>query len=181
MGFLYPVDGSVQKNLHLAREHLEMVLDKLLKEVQLGRMLGSFPSPPLANMVVSSLRIAPKKRQTSFASFIFLKKAAGQWWDRSQALFEGLYLVKCNYWLSKEVWERGPLVKTDIELAFRLLPVHLDSLHLLGCFWKGGYFVKWCLPIGCSLFFTYFKSVQLFLGVGGSGHFWLCISHPLLG
>lgn len=41
------------------------------------------------------------------------------------------------------------LAKTDIESAFHVLPVHPDSLQLLGCFWDGGYFVDRCLPMGC--------------------------------
>lgn len=61
-------------------------------------------------------------------------------------------------------FERGALLaKTDIESAFRLLPVHLDSLHLLGCFWEGGYFVDRCLPMGCSLLCAYFEAFSSFL------------------
>lgn len=41
------------------------------------------------------------------------------------------------------VWvSRGSLLaKTDVESAFRLLPVHPHSFYLLGCHWQGFYFV----------------------------------------
>lgn len=55
------------------------------------------------------------------------------------------------------------MAKTDIEAAFRLLPVHPDSFQFLGCFWDGGYFVDKCLPMGCSVSCAYFEKFSSFL------------------
>ena len=42
------------------------------------------------------------------------------------------------------------LAKSDIESAFRLLPVHPDDHHLLGMIWQGHYYNDLCLPMGCA-------------------------------
>ena len=38
------------------------------------------------------------------------------------------------------------LAKLDIKSAFRLLPVHLADLHLLGMQWQNNTFIDLCLP-----------------------------------
>jgi hypothetical protein len=40
------------------------------------------------------------------------------------------------------------LAKTDIESAFRLIPVHPDDYELLGMFWDGKYYFDKVLPFG---------------------------------
>lgn len=40
------------------------------------------------------------------------------------------------------------LAKTDIESAFRLIPVHLDDYELLGMKWEGKYYHDKALPFG---------------------------------
>lgn len=56
--------SSVLKKIRSTQEHLKVVLEKLLKEVQLGRMLG--PSPPMANLVVLPWGVGPKKEANKF-------------------------------------------------------------------------------------------------------------------
>ncbi|KAM8966995.1 uncharacterized protein RCH25_025667 [Pelodytes ibericus] len=51
------------------------------------------------------------------------------------------------------------MAKTDVEAAFRLLPVHPSCFHLLGCMWDGGLYVDKCLPMGCSISCRYFRSL----------------------
>ncbi|KAM9311580.1 LOW QUALITY PROTEIN: uncharacterized protein PAF06_009408 [Gastrophryne carolinensis] len=55
------------------------------------------------------------------------------------------------------------MAKTDIESAFRLLPVHPDSQYLLGCYFEGGFFIDRCLPMGCSVSCAYFEAFSTFL------------------
>ena len=42
------------------------------------------------------------------------------------------------------------LAKTDIKIAFRMLPVNPQDYHLLGMKWKGQYYYDKCMPMGCS-------------------------------
>lgn len=69
--------GAVCVNLRSAREHPDVVREKLYKEVRLGRMLGPFLSPPLLNMMVSPLELVPKKGGKHILphpSFMFSKR-----------------------------------------------------------------------------------------------------------
>ena len=46
---------------------------------------------------------------------------------------------------------RGALVgKTDIEDAFRTIPIHPSCYHLFGFTWNSDFFYDRCLPMGCS-------------------------------
>lgn len=56
----------------------------------------------------------------------------------------------------------GGMTKTDVESAFRLLPVHPQSVYLLGCCWQGSYFVDRCLPMGCSISCALFEAFSSF-------------------
>ncbi|XP_069592246.1 uncharacterized protein [Ranitomeya imitator] len=55
------------------------------------------------------------------------------------------------------------MAKTDIESAFRLLPVHPESIPLLGCFWNGEFYLDRCLPMGCSISCSLFETFSTFL------------------
>lgn len=42
------------------------------------------------------------------------------------------------------------MAKTDIEEAYRLLPIHNDDKHLLGMQWEGWVYIDTALPFGLS-------------------------------
>lgn len=61
-------------------------------------------------------------------------------------------------WVINLVQQYGPyclMAKTDIEDAFRIIPIKPSDYHLLGFSWEEIYFDK-CLPMGAS------SSCQLF-------------------
>ena len=46
---------------------------------------------------------------------------------------------------------RGALIgKTDIEDAFRIIPIHPSYYHLFGFTWKSQFYYDRCLPMGCA-------------------------------
>lgn len=55
------------------------------------------------------------------------------------------------------------LVKVDMEAAFRLLPVHPESVQLLDCQWQESYFVDHCLPMGSSISYALFETFNSFV------------------
>ena len=55
------------------------------------------------------------------------------------------------------------MAKADIESAFRLLPVHPDSFHLLGFQLDGLFYFDKCLPMGCAISCVYFEAFSTFL------------------
>lgn len=112
-------------------------------------------------MRVSPLGVVPKKETNNFRLIHHLS------FPKGASVNKGIDPELCSVvYTSFDVavgWVKklGPgtlLAKTDIEAAFRLLPVHPDNLHLLGCFWDGGYFVDSCLPMGCSVSCAYFEA-----------------------
>lgn len=64
-GFVIPCSLTqippMADNLRSAKQHSEVVSEKLAKEVSLGRMGGPFLLPPLENLVVSPLGVVLKK------------------------------------------------------------------------------------------------------------------------
>ncbi|XP_071948797.1 uncharacterized protein [Antedon mediterranea] len=64
------------------------------------------------------------------------------------------------------VLKNGPralMSKTDIEDAFRIIPIHPDDYHLLGFSWDGRFFYGRCLPMGasrsCNIFESFSKAL----------------------
>ncbi|XP_069590448.1 uncharacterized protein [Ranitomeya imitator] len=154
------------KNLKSAREFPEVVTEKLHKEVALGRMAGPFDTAPIDNLRVSPLGVVPKKEPNKFRLIHHLSFPKGS--SVNDGIDPQLCSVLYTSFDSAMSWVRksgqgAMLAKTDIEAAFRLLPVHPDSMHLLGCFWDGGFFVDRCLPMGCSLSCAYFEAFSTFL------------------
>lgn len=55
------------------------------------------------------------------------------------------------------------MVKSDIEFAFHLLPVHPECYHLLGCQVDGSFYQDACMPMGCSISCHFFELFRSFL------------------
>ncbi|XP_066431505.1 uncharacterized protein [Eleutherodactylus coqui] len=154
------------KNLRSALEYPEVVTEKLMKEVRLGRMAGPFEEPPVQDFVVSPLGVVPKKEPNKFRLIHHLS------YPRGASVNDGIDPELCSvvytsfdaalHWVRN--YGRGALMaKADIESAFRLLPVTQESVRLLGCFWAGSYFADRCLPMGCSISCAYFEAFSSFL------------------
>ncbi|CAJ0956117.1 unnamed protein product [Ranitomeya imitator] len=129
-------------------------------------MAGPFVAAPMANLRVSPLGVVPKKEPNKFRLIHHLSFPKGS--SVNDGIDPKLSSVSYLSFDSAMEWVRtcgkgAKLAKTNIEAAFRLLPVHPDSLHLLGCFWDGGFFVDCCLPMGCSISCAYFEAFSTFL------------------
>ncbi|KAM9326262.1 uncharacterized protein PAF06_002450 [Gastrophryne carolinensis] len=145
--------------------------------------------PPLEDLVVSPLGVVPKKEPGKFRLIHHLSfPRGGSVNDGIDKELSSVSYTSFDFALDM-VREAGPgalMAKTDIESAFRLLPVHPDSLYLLGCFFEGGYYVDRCLPMGCSISCAYFEAFSSFLewvvkeraGLGSVTHYlddFLCV------
>lgn len=169
-GFRIPCSnsGAVSdlRNLSSVLAHPEIVSEKLGKEVQLGRMAGPFLSPPIVGLRVSPLGLVPKKEPNKFRLIHHLSYPVGE--SVNDGIDTSLCRVMYTSFDSALAWVRrygaGALMaKTDIEAAFRLLPVHPDSFRFLGCYWGNRYFIDRCLPMGCSISCSYFERFSTFL------------------
>lgn len=148
-GSRIPCSGPVAlspwpRNLKSTRQNPQVVSDKLAKEVELRRMSGPFNHPPIPSLHVSPLGVVPKKEPNKFWLIQHLSYPKGA--SVNNAISPDLALLSYTSFDA-----------ADIESALRLLPVHLESQHLLGCFWDGQFFLDRCLPMGCSISCAYYE------------------------
>lgn len=141
---------------------------------------------------MSLLRVVPKKDPGKFRLILHLS------YPKGASVNDGIDPLACAVtytsfdaaisWIRRH--GRGSLLaKKDVKAAFRPLPVHPDSIHLLSCHWQGSYFVDNCLQMGCSISCAPFETFSSFVewvvrdvsGVNSVIHYlddFLCIRPP---
>ncbi|KAJ1161876.1 hypothetical protein NDU88_002356 [Pleurodeles waltl] len=129
------LNDSWQNAVTDLKRQIEVVAKKLEKERALGRLAGPFKCPLLAGFVCSPLGVVAKKDPGHFRLIHNLSAPRGS--SVNDAIDPQLCSVRYasvdNAVDKVRVLGRGALLaKTDIESAFRLLPVHPDDYHLLG-------------------------------------------------
>ena len=141
------------KNLHTAKEHPEVVSHKIAKELSLGRIMGPFIHCPFDNPVISPLGLQPKKEQGKFRVIHDLSYPegasinAGIPREFSSVKYSSVSdAVQCILRKGRGAF----LAKTDIESAFRIIPLRPSDYHLLGFKWNNLYYFDRCLPMGAS-------------------------------
>ncbi|KAM4016539.1 uncharacterized protein ACNLHF_002833 isoform 1-T1 [Anomaloglossus baeobatrachus] len=154
------------RNLKSATELHAVLLDKINCELEKGRLKGPFESPPFYNLRVSPLGVVPKKEPGKFRLIHHLSHPKGlsvnDGIPDSDASVTYVSFDKAVA-LVRQAGPGALMAKSDIESAFRLLPVHPDCYHLLGCFVDGFYYYDTCLPMGCSISCSYFELFSSFL------------------
>ena len=152
-------------NLKSAVEHHSSLLEKVNKEIMLGRIMGPFSQLPVANLHVSPVGLVPKSdggwRMITHLSypvnsgincFIDPELCTVQY-----ASFDGV--VDMIFKLGK-----GALLgKMDIKSAFRLVPVNPADFDLLGFAIDGQFYIDKCLPMGCSISCKIWETFATFL------------------
>ena len=141
------------KNLKSSQLHPQIVDIKLDKEAKLGRIAGPFTQPPLEDMVFSPLGLQPKKAPGQFRVIHHLSFPKGR--SVNDGIPFDLATVKYASvgQAIRHIVNTGPkcyLAKTDIQSAFRIVPVNPSDYHLLGFQWRDKYYYDRCLPMGCS-------------------------------
>ncbi len=115
-------------------------------------MAGPFDTPPFENFQVSLIGLVAKKNSNKFRTIFHLS------YPKSGS-------SSINYGISKEdfslqyvtiddaikgIKRLGPgcfLAKTDIESAFRLIPIHPSDYELLGMYWVGNIIITRPCPL----------------------------------
>ena len=141
--------SSQSTNLKSALENAKIVQEKLNKELLKDRIAGPFDSPPFSNFVCSPIGAVPKKQSGKFRLIHHLSYPHGQSVnDTIPREFSSVSYASLDdaIQLIKATWKGAFLAKTDIEAAFRIVPIH----HLVGFKWDGKYYFEKCLPMGAS-------------------------------
>ena len=162
-GFRVPHDGDLpppsHKSLSSAIEHRAAVQECINTELAASRIAGPFDSPPFDNLVLSPIGVVPKKVPGKFRLIHHLSYPLGNSINSGidkQFTTIQYHDVDMAIQLLLQIGQGAYLAKTDIKSAFRLLPVHPDSYHLLGFYFDGAYYFDKCMPMGLSI------SCQLF-------------------
>ena len=146
--------SRLSKNLISCFEKPEEVQKKLQKETALGRIAGPFLEPPFqADYIISPIGIVPKSETGQFRLIQHLS------FPENNSVNDGIIdeSKTVNYASIDDAIAKlktngnGALMsKSDIDSAFRLIPVIPDDYPLLGMKFNHRYYYDKCLPMGCS-------------------------------
>lgn len=168
-GFLLHFEGPRMstecENLLSVKQNPDIALEKVMKEVSLGRIAGPFKTCPFGNLKCSPIGLVPKKDGT-WRLIHHLSYPTGS----SVNDYIDQDLCSVNYTSMDEVinsivylGNKCLMGKMDIKSAFRLLPVHIDDFCLLGFRLQGYYFVDKMLPMGCAISCALWEKFATFL------------------
>ena len=159
--YLKPQDAYA--NHRSALDNRRAVDRKIEKEVVMGRIAGPFTTSPFDNLIVSPLGAVPKKLTGEYRlihDLSFPKR-------RSVNFFFDPQAAKVSYECLDHCVDiimalgRGTLVsKVDLKDAFRIIPIHTSSHHLLGFTWNNAFYYDKHLPMGCTVSCSLFESLS---------------------
>ena len=168
MGFRgVPNNDEKVRNHRSALENPNIVDVNLQKEIIAGRISGPFSSPPFKNFQISPIGLVPKSEPNSFRMIIDLSHPS------TDSINDNIHDVfaEVNYSslsdaikLVIEVGKGAFMAKTDIEKAFRILPLQPEQYHLVCYKWNNLYYHDKAMVMGCrsscSLFEKFSTSLE---------------------
>jgi len=140
-------------NLKSALEKPDILLSKLNKEREAGRIAGPFHTPPFPDFHCSPLGLVPKKDPSEFRMIHHLSYPTGSSVnDFIPSNVSSVHYASISDAITyiKKLGRGSFMAKTDIKSAFRIIPVHPTDHPLLGMKWNNLYYFDRCLPMGCS-------------------------------
>lgn len=153
VGYKGPRISRFASNLPSANGQPQIIEANLLDEVQLGRIAGPFQFPPFENFQIHPLGLVPKKNSEKWRTIFHLSYPKGSSESLNACIpIEDFTLqyIRIDDAISL-VLEHGPgcfMTKTDIQSAFRIIPVHPEDWELLGMARKDHYYFDKALPFG---------------------------------
>lgn len=181
LGCMDPPQARSSQNHSSVISQPDIVSEKMQQEMQLGRIAGPFDVPPFENLICSPLALIPKSAPGKFRLIHNLS------YPRSNSVNLGIPrefsavqydTVDSVVSLVKTFGFGCLMAKTDIEDAFRIIPIHPEDYFLLGFIWKGQYYYEKVLPMGasssCQIFDAFSTALQWIMmnhyGSGGMSH-----------
>ena len=140
-------------NLLSARQQSSVVDAKLAKELTAQRIAGPFDTPSFSQFRISPLRVVPKKTPGASRLIHHLSYPTGSSVNDGIAFAHSTISyarIDDAIQLIKQAGVGCFLAKTDIQNAFRIIPIQPDDYNLLGMCWRGQYYYDRCMPMGCS-------------------------------
>ena len=156
-------DTKLSKNHRSAEQHPEIINDFISKGKIEGRIAGPFLSPPFEPFITSRLGVVPKSEEGKFRvihDLSFPKNNSVNSRippENSQVTYDSIDTITM---LVQQFGEGALMSKTDIQDAFRIIPIHFNDHKLLGFSWEGSYYYDKCLPMGASSSCQIFESLS---------------------
>lgn len=124
-----------------------------MTEVLNGHTGGLFLSPPFINFCISALGLVPKKHSEKWHTIFHLSYPKNSSTSINANIpiedYTLQYVTIDNaIYLLLSLGKGAFMSKTDIQSAFRIIPIHPHDWELLGMQWKGLYFFDTVLPFG---------------------------------
>ncbi|XP_069133139.1 uncharacterized protein [Argopecten irradians] len=149
-----PREYRFSKNLKSALDNIAVLKQKIECELSLGRVQGPFELPPFPNLQISPLGLVPKREPNEYRVIHHLSYPLGSSINDGidpedatvsyQSIDDAMSLIK-------RFGSGALMAKSDIESAFRLIPIHPNDYELLGFQIEGKFYFDRVLPMGCSI------------------------------
>lgn len=173
-GFKIPFQGTRQfrfsENLSSLKGNEFVLWQTINKELELGRVAGPFASIPFPNLQVSPLGLVPKHNPGEFRLIHHLSYPEGL--SINAHIPRDLCTVQYQtidtaIAAIKNIGVGALLAKTDLESAYKQVPVHPSDFELLGFSIDGQFYFDKTLPFGlsysCNLFEKFSSALQWIL------------------
>ena len=155
---------SLKKTWYLLK-FINRKLEKLQKEIQLGRMLGPFSEKPLSTLRISPIGLVLKPdngwRLITHLSFP-VNYSVNDFIDDAYCKVKYSSFDNVLEMISS-LGKGTELARVDIRQAFRLLIVNPADFDLLGIQFVNKYYIDKCLPMGCAISCSRFEKFSTFL------------------
>jgi len=155
IGYMGPRRFRRCRNLKSAVQLPDVAYKNILAEIEAGRLLGPFDSPPFVNLQCSPIGVVEKKySENNIKKFRTIYHLSYPYDDAIND-----YICKDDYSLNyvtiddavaivQKLGRNCLMAKTDIKSAFRVIPIHPDDHELLGVYWDKKYYYDTCLCFG---------------------------------
>ena len=153
------------KNLLSLDENYDYARQKILEEIELGRISGPYQTRPISNLRCSPIGLIPK-RTSGFR--LITHMSYPEKFSINDFIDESYTSVKYSHFdqVTEKLLKLGmntQMGKIDIKSAFRLLPCYPGDFDLLGFKFDNFYYIDKCMPMGCSVSCATFERFLSFL------------------
>ena len=157
LGYEGPYQSIETPNLTSAKTKPTVMASLLNKEVEAGRILGPYSSPPFAQQIINPIGLVPKKEPHKFRMIVDLSQPTGLSVNShiprqySAVQYPSVQTaIDTIVDLSHTHGSPPFLSKLDIKNAFRLIPMSPLAFPLMGLKFQDQFFVDAFLPMGAS-------------------------------
>lgn len=153
IGCVSTPNAPFPKNHSSALKHSNVIQDHIRKGLSLKRIAGPYATPPYSQFVSSPLGVVPKSEPGKFRvihDLSYPKENSVNSYipkEYSTVQYDTIDLI---IQLVQKYGKNCLMAKTDIEDAFRIIPVNPADYHLLGFSWDNEFYFDKCLPMGAS-------------------------------